>query len=236
MDDCFLAPDFDNILGFSNCCQTDISGNFMSANDLPSMAFAVESPISYALSQFTLLSTTVVTREWHSLYTEGEWVSSQWTKVSQSLVSRTAILAHRSLCWSEVELYTPVKPPSASQMGMLSGTAWTHFIRELSVVPRLWVIPPDIFNKLISSSSVIWSEKLPLHKWSVWRMVKYLLLVNFSYCSTDGFLEKFSICCRYSLADLAYARWPAAWNRGVILRTECRSSSQLPVVLHAGPV
>ena len=148
-----------------------------SVNVLPVIWDAAAWPIDTASSQFTDPSATMpVDRDTRlsCIYpANGECACSHCTNMSRSLLSLDWVLGRRSfICCSEVTLCTPVNCSSALQIGRQRGSAWTHFVSVLSVIPRPWVIPPEVLSIRIKTCSIVWSEKLPLQKSSRRRIVK----------------------------------------------------------------
>ena len=142
--------------------------NLMSENTFPVSDEAAASPTSNAWSQLTVLSDTTLldteTTALYSVYPNGEWDPSHSVNTVQSWESRFVLHWRRSLCCSDVWEWTPEYSSRASHVGMLYGIAWTHCISELSVIHLPCVMPPDDFSSLISSCSIVWSEKLSLQK------------------------------------------------------------------------
>lgn len=137
-----------------------------------------------------------------------------WTVSCQSLP-----WVHTWFCWRRVWDLPMYSGPLcwSSHRGTQCGVACTHFVKVLSVIPLPWVIPPLIFNIRMRNCSIVCSEKLPNEKSLAWRMLKKPFAENSVYSSCGMTSSIAFICCKYSLADLAYGRWLAAWKCGIIL-------------------
>ena len=110
--------------------------------------------------------------------TNSECASSHWRNRLRSVLSLRSLDGRRSLCCSDVPICTHVKFSRALQIGTHHGSAWTHFVKVLSVIPRPCVIPPDVFRSRMSDCSMVWSENTPFQNLSSNRIVKKPFSVN----------------------------------------------------------
>ena len=124
-------------------------------------------------------------------------------KVMRSLLSLEPVPECRSLCCSEVAVWTPVNRSSALHIVTQRGAVWTHVVNVLLVIPWPQVILPAVFSIHIKSCSMVWSEKFQLQNASRRRMVKYPFSVNWVYSSIGIVCFKATICCKYSHAAFA---------------------------------